>query len=152
MITADQALALARANAGACDDLALVMGIMEQESGKHGARGVLVGFDDRAFLPDRNGGSIGLMQLDLPTARQMGFKGDAAGLYACAANVALGARYLAWIKADLTRNCAYSLAANIAGYNEGVGNVLRGNPDPNYVGLVSAYRTAWQIKLDGAPS
>ena len=124
------------------DDLPLVMGVIEHESS----------FDPDAFAIDRNGGSYGLMQLDMMTARDRGYRGEPHGLLDPDLNVSLGMAQLRWIKTFLARNSALSVQAIAAAYNEGVGNVLRGNPDPRYVGAVLAARTRWQIALDGAPT
>ncbi len=123
-------------------DVPLILAVIEIESS----------FSELAFLPDRNGGSYGLMQIDLPTARDRGYAGDGPGLFDPCINVKIGVAQLDWIAADLKRNSAFSVASVIAAYNEGVGNVLRGNPDPRYVARVTAKRTYWQIIVNGAPS
>jgi soluble lytic murein transglycosylase-like protein len=139
-------LALVQRLAGAWP-VPLVMAIAEKESGRHDARGVLVDFNDRAFLADRNGGSIGLFQLDLATARDRGYRGDAAGLYDPKVNTTLAVLQLDWIADTLRRRAAFGVQSLIAAYNEGVGNVMRGNPDPRYVGMVEAYRERWRLAL-----
>ncbi len=139
-------LALVNRHAGAWP-VPLVMAIAEQESGRHDRRGVLVDFNERAFLMDRNGGSYGLMQLDLPTARDRGYAGDGAGLYDPETNIRIGMLQFDWIADDLRRRGAFGLQNLIAAYNEGIGNVLRGNPDPRYVGLVMGYRERWRLAL-----
>ncbi len=125
----------------------LVLGIAEQESGRHDRRGVLVDFNERAFLPDRNGGSYGLFQLDLPTARDRGYAGDGAGLYCAETNARLAVLQLDWIADYLRQRGAFGLATLVAGYNEGAGAAARGNPDPRYVGFVMAYREKWRVAL-----
>ncbi len=118
-------------------DPSLILAIIQQESA----------FNARAFRPDRNGGSFGLMQLDLPTARDRGYTGDGPGLFDETTNVRLGVAQLEWIASFLRARSAFGLAAEIAAFNEGVGAALRGNPDPRYVGNVLAYRLDWQRAL-----
>lgn len=125
----------------------LVMAIAEQESGRHDAHGVLVDFNERAFLNDRNGGSFGLMQLDLPTARDRRYTGTGPGLYDPPTNIRFGVAQLDWIADQLRHRGAFGLQNLFAAYNEGVGNVMRGNPDIRYVGSVVAYRNKWQVAL-----
>jgi soluble lytic murein transglycosylase-like protein len=116
---------------------ALVMAIIQQESN----------FDERAWRNDRNGGSYGLMQLDVPTARDRGFVGRPEELYLPATNIRLGVAQLEWIKPYLAPRGALGLQSLIAAYNEGVGNVIRGNPDPRYVGSVMGHYAAWRVQL-----
>jgi soluble lytic murein transglycosylase-like protein len=115
----------------------LIMGFCEHESS----------FNERAFAIDRNGGSYGLMQLDVPTARDRGFTGQPTDLFDPATNLRYGVAQLDWIKGYLKRRGALGLQAVIAAYNEGVGNVLKGNPDPRYVADVMAARDRWQQQL-----
>jgi Transglycosylase SLT domain len=60
------------------------------------------------------GGVIGLMQIKLPTAREVGYTGDAEGLRDPATNIAYGVRYLAgaWRLADGSEDRAISLYAH----------------------------------------
>jgi hypothetical protein len=127
--------------------LYFLLGIAEQESGRHDRRGALIDFDERAFLMDHNGGSYGLFQLDLPTARDRGYTGDGNGLFDPATNTEFAVRQFDWIADRLKHASAYGPQNLIAAYNEGVGNVLRGNPDPRYVGLVMGYRERWRFAL-----
>jgi soluble lytic murein transglycosylase-like protein len=115
----------------------LIMADIQQESD----------FNERAYRADRNGGSFGLMQLDVPTARDRGYGGDGLGLYNPELNIRFGVAQFLWIKSELEKHSAWSIANLLAAYNEGVGNVLRGNPDPDYVAKVLGYRAAWQQKL-----
>lgn len=63
-----------------------------------------------------NAGSIGLMQIKFPTAKSVGYKGNAKGLYDCATNAKYGVAYL---KLALERaNGNYCHAATL--YNRGV--------------------------------
>ena len=122
-----------RANAGGLDP-AFILGVVTHESS----------FNPRAFLMDRNGGSYGLMQLDLPTARDRGFTGTAEQLYDPATNLKLGIAQLVWISnylAKLGRSSQQNIAA---AYNEGVGNVAKGLPDPLYVQAVINATGQWQ--------
>lgn len=128
--------------------LSLLMGFAEKESGRHDAAGRLVDFDPRAFAGDRNGGSYGLFQLDLGTARDRGFTGAPADLFDPATNTRLAVAQLDWIRDRLQHNSADGLQSTIAAYNEGVGNVLRGNPDPRYVQMVLIYRDRWRLQLN----
>lgn len=90
---------------------AIVYGLVAHESG----------FNPSAFLMDRNGGSIGLMQISLPTARGMGYQGDAAGLYDPATNVTYG---LAYFRAQLDRYSG-DVAKALSAYN--AGRAITGN-------------------------
>jgi soluble lytic murein transglycosylase-like protein len=118
-------------------DAPLILGVIETESS----------FNERAFRNDRNGGSYGLMQLDVPTARDRGFTGAPADLYDPAVNIRLGVAQLAWIDAYLRARSMAGLSNTVAAYNEGVGNVVRGNPDPGYVHRVLSARAGWQRRL-----
>lgn len=64
----------------------------------------------------QNGGHYGLMQLKPQTARTMGFRGDAAGLYDAETNLKYGVKYLrgAWLLADGSHDRAIQLYS--AGY------------------------------------
>ncbi len=78
-------------------------------------------FRPDAFLDDRNGGSYGLMQMSLPTARGLGYTGPAAGLYDPATNTDLGCHLMAQL---LARFGDYQSA--LAGYNAGPNNLPAG--------------------------
>lgn len=64
----------------------------------------------------RNGGHYGLMQIKPETARTMGYRGDAAGLYDAETNLKYGVKYLrgAWMLADGSEDRAVHLYS--AGY------------------------------------
>lgn len=141
MITKADIVALARELHGDID-LPLLLAIIEHESS----------FNPDAFLVDRNGGSWGLMQLDLPTARDRGYKGDGPGLRDPRTNIFYGVKQLDWIAAYLKSRSSFGVGTMIAAYNEGAGAAARGNPDPRYVQAVLAARTRWQIDLGGGPS
>lgn len=137
----DDCLIFVRKNCGIFD-VPLIMSFCQTESS----------FNERAFARDRNGGSFGLMQLDVPTARDRGFKGDPAELFDPETNIRLGVAQLCWIDKTLKRTGAGGLQNMIAAYNEGVTNVLCGNPDPLYVGNVIQHRTEWaRILGEGVP-
>jgi soluble lytic murein transglycosylase-like protein len=119
-------------------DAALVMAVCQQESA----------FDEKAFRREPSGVcSYGLMQLLEQTARDRGMVGPVTQLYDPATNIRFGVAQLCWIKGFLTNRSRYGLDSLFAAYNEGVGNVLRGNTDIDYVQKVTAYRTAWQVQL-----
>jgi hypothetical protein len=125
----------------------LVMAFAEKESGRHDGRGQLIDFDERAFLPDRNGGSYGIFQLDVPTARDRGFKGVPGDLFDAPTNTTFAIAQLDWLADYLRRHGSFGLQSLIAAYNEGGAAVVRGNPDPRYVGVVMAYRQKWGLAL-----
>ena len=62
----------------------------------------------------RNGGHYGLMQIKPETARTMGYRGDAAGLYDASTNLKYGVKYLrgAWLLADGSHDRAVQLYAS----------------------------------------
>ena len=64
----------------------------------------------------QNGGHYGLMQIKPQTARTMGYRGDAAGLYDAETNLKYGVKYLrgAWMLADGSEDRAVYLYS--AGY------------------------------------
>jgi soluble lytic murein transglycosylase-like protein len=115
----------------------LIMGFCEHESS----------FNERAFRADRNGGSYGLLQLDVPTARDRGFTGQPCDLFDVPTNLRYGVAQLDWIADTLRRHGAFGLQSLVASYNEGVTACLRGNPDPLYVAGVLAARDRWQVAL-----
>ena len=126
-MTHDEIIAYVRANAGT--DAVLVLGIISQESS----------FRETAFANDRNGGSYGLMQLDLPTARDRGYTGEGVGLFDPITNIIYGMAQIAWIRGYLAEHGITDLDSIIAAYNEGVGNVVKGRKDPRYVARVTEY-------------
>lgn len=84
-------------------------------------------FNPRAFLLDRNGGSVGLCQISLPTAQGLGYSGgmgsasDLSGLYDPDTNAQFGLLYL---RNQLDRyNGDYSQA--LSAYN--AGSAISGN-------------------------
>ena len=86
----------------------LVYGLVSQESR----------FKPTAFLLDRNGGSYGLMQLDLPTAQGLGYTGDGPGLYDPNTNVQLGLLYLSQLL-NKYQDQGQALSAYNCGYPTG---------------------------------
>lgn len=112
----------------------LVMAEIEVESG----------FNERAFLMDRNGGSYGLMQLDYQTALDRGFQGTPDGLYDPETNVEFGCKQLVWIQQYLQERELSSEVNMIAAYNEGVGAVVEGRADPQYVAKVLKAKAKWE--------
>lgn len=80
------------------------------------------------------GGSYGLAQMSLATARALGFKGEASALLSPAVNLDLAARYLR----DLTREAAaggYGLDSAVSSYNGGNSAHRRG--DGKRVGTIA---------------
>jgi len=80
-------------------------------------------------------GEIGLMQIKLSTAQQMGYKGPGVGLFDVRTNIHYGTKYLAW-----QLNRYRSLPSAIAAYNAGsvfmVGNKFKNQA---YVDKVMSY-------------
>ena len=119
-----------------------VLGVIQVESS----------FNAAAFRPDSNGGSYGLMQLDLGAAQQVGYTGDGAGLNDPATNIALGVRYLDWISSYLASRLGQAPSEDqwISSYNAGVGNTLKGFIQSSYVTAWRAARDQWsQILAQG---
>ena len=118
--------------------VSLIMGLIEHESS----------FNPAAFANDKNGGSYGLMQLNLQTAEDRGFTGTAVELYYPPTNVMFGIKQLDWIKEYLdARNC-YSDENCIAAYNEGAHAVVLGRQDPLYVQAVLSAKAKWDAILN----
>lgn len=67
----------------------------------------------------RRGGSYGLMQISLDTARALGYSGEAIGLYNAAINIDLGTQYLR----DLLVQTDGVEDAAVSGYNAGLSTV-----------------------------
>ncbi len=123
------------------EDPALILAIIEQESD----------FNPRAYNPnDPNGGAWGLMQMLLPTARDMGYAGDGPGLFDPPTAIALGVAYIGWIRGYLASRGVGGDQAVIAAYNAGVGNVAKGYQNLGYVTSVNARREKWRAQLMGA--
>lgn len=121
-------------------DPALILGMIERESQFH---------PNAYNAADPNGGSWGLMQMQIPTARDMGFQGPGEGLFDPATSIALGAAYLSWIKDYLSRRGHAGENAMVAAYNAGVGNVVNGYQNFPYVTVVMANRDKWRLYLMG---
>ncbi|HEX3698930.1 MAG TPA: transglycosylase SLT domain-containing protein [Polyangia bacterium] len=88
-------------------------------------------FKASAFLLDRNGGSIGLTQISLPTASGLGYTGSAQGLYDRDTNAQFGLLYLRnqldryggdWSQALSAYNAGSAITGNLQSY---VANVLQ---------------------------
>lgn len=125
------------------EDPALVLAMIEQESA----------FDPAAYNPaDPNGGSWGLMQMQLPTARDMGYVGDGPGLFDPPTSIALGVAYLGWLRGYLGARGIGGDQAVIAAYNAGPGRIARvvaGLPNMGYVTAVQQRRDKWRRHLAG---
>lgn len=102
-----------------------------------------------AFANDRNGGSYGLMQLDLATAQDRGYKGGTMGLYAPRDNVSYGRAMLEWLAADLDKHGLCTIANAAAAYNAGLAHALGGDPPPS--AKIEAAHAAWKAIL-GEPA
>ena len=131
---------------------ALILAIIEQESS----------FNEKATANDHNGGSFGLMQLNIPTARDMGILTMIPSVYRTAEgdrlaiskalldpqiNMQIGMKYIDWIASYLRRKNLYTLERNIAAYNVGVGNVVKGVSDRAYSDSVLLRYKRWQAQL-----
>jgi soluble lytic murein transglycosylase-like protein len=132
-MTRDEIITYVRANAGA--DAALALGIISEESM----------FRADAFADDHNGGSYGLGQLNLATARDRGYTGDAAELFDPVRNILLTLAQIAWIRGYLGHHGIADTDSVIAAYNEGVGNVVKGIADPQYVTRVTGYMKEFEV-------
>lgn len=97
-----------------------------------------------AFLEDRNGGSYGLMQIDLATAKDRGYVGDGPGLLVPHTNLRQGTYILDWLTAQLMKADKYSVANLAAAYNAGLSHVLNGGDDPVYSGKIAAAYAFYQ--------
>lgn len=111
------------------------------------------GFDRFAerFEPKLNERSYGLMQLLLSTARQLDFTGPPDGLFEPTTNIALGIRYLGFIREYLEKNLKRPPSETewVEAYNEGIGNVMKGRADPGYYASWSAKRDYWKRRICG---
>ncbi len=100
--------------------VALIKAIVGKESQFHSTAKALTGPDGA------RGGSYGLMQMSLATARALGFKGETVDLLSPDVNLELGARYLA----DLMKEAAaggYGIDSVISAYNGGNSAYRRGD-------------------------
>jgi soluble lytic murein transglycosylase-like protein len=102
-------------------------------------------FNAHAFLNDKNGGSYGLLQMDLATAKDRGYAGTSGGLYDPFVNVKFGAAQLDWLTAQLRQRGHYSIEALAASYNEGLVGEERGQGDPAYVNKIVAAYARWKL-------
>lgn len=123
-------------------DIALHLSFIDVESS----------FDPKAFLMDRNGGSYGLNQLDLPTARDRGYKGDGPGLMDPYLNWKYGILDREWIAAQLRKDGNYSIEALAMAYNEGLQGERDARPDPQYVNKIVAAYARWKILFPPDPA
>ncbi len=98
------------------------------------------GWRKDAFLNDRNGGSYGLVQIDLSTALWAGFDGAGAHLYPPRVNLGMFAKIIAKLALDLAARGKYTLANLAAAYNAGLAHVLDGGTDKAYSAkIIEAY-------------
>lgn len=101
-------------------------------------------FDPLAVAGDFDStGSLGLMQVEAATAKQMGIKGDQRD-----PDVSLrtGIAYIAWLHAFLQAHDidVTDYAGTIAeAYNEGCGNRAKGRRDPAYAAKWTAAQKEW---------
>jgi soluble lytic murein transglycosylase-like protein len=111
-------------------DIALLFAFIEVESS----------FNPKAFLMDRNGGSYGLNQMDLPTAKDNGYDGTGPGLFDPFTNIREAIIHRQRLTTALIKAGKYSVEALAAAYNEGLTGELEGRPDPDYEAkIVKAY-------------
>ena len=120
-------------------DAALLLAFIDVESS----------FNPKAFLNDRNGGSYGLLQLDLMTAEDRGYVGNATGLYDPFTNIKFGVAQLQWITTNLQQKGLYSIVNLAAAYNSGLAHVLGGGTDAVYSAKITAAYAKWQAALGG---
>lgn len=79
--------------------------------------------------------SIGLMQVTIPAARDVGYTGDEQGLLNPITNIEYGTRYLKRLIDEFNGNIYWAVAA----YNAGAYNVKHGRYSKNYVNTVFRY-------------
>ena len=115
------------------NDAALLCAFIEVESA----------WNEHAYLADHNGGSYGLLQIDLPTAQDRGYTGDGAGLFDAANSVRYGVRHLNWIINNLTKRNMYSVENLAAAYNSGLQHVLDGGTDLPYSAKIQSAYAKW---------
>lgn len=140
MLTKDEIVALVCQMVPATDQ-ALMLGLIEHESS----------FKPYAFLMDSNGGSIGLTQMDVPTARDRGFSGSWYTLFDEPTSIIYGYAQIGWLRAFKVKGPPFTPDQVIASYNEGAGNVLKGIKDQKYVDTVKEFRDSWASLLDPPP-
>lgn len=124
-------------------DVALLFAFMEVESA----------IRSDAYAPDKNGGSFGLLQIDLPTAKDAGFTGLASQLKDPFTNIKV-----AWFgkmaqnAANLRSKGQFSVEALAAAWNEGLRAEELGRADPVYINRIVAAYARWKIlfPVDGA--
>lgn len=104
-------------------------------------------FKRGAFLNDRNGGSYGLMQIDLATAEDRGFEGNALDLYEPSTNLEYGVKILQWIADNLAKHNLLTLDNMAAAYNSGLQHVLNGGTDAPYVAKIKDAYNKWNAAL-----
>lgn len=105
------------------------------------------GFDRGAFLNDKNGGSRGLMQVDVATVKDRGFSGEPQALYNPMVNVEYGAKILVWIADELEKHGKFSIDNLAAAYNAGLAHVLGGGTDMVYSAKITQAYARWKAAL-----
>ena len=118
-------------------DLALIFAFIEVESSGN----------PKAFANDSNGGSYGWTQIDLKTAEDRGYSGDAVGLYNIHTNIEYWCKITDWITADLTKHGIMSVENLAAAYNSGLSHVVNGGTDKPYSDKILSAYSAWQTIL-----
>jgi soluble lytic murein transglycosylase-like protein len=90
--------------------------------------------------------SYGLMQVLDSSARDRGLRGDPAQMFDPHIGLRYGMLQLSWEWDFLKRHMGHDPAKEewVAGYNEGVGNVLKGRTDHAYVRLWQHAAAYWQ--------
>lgn len=116
-------------------DTALLLAFIEVESN----------FNPYAYRQDKNGGSYGLMQIDVETAKDRGYTGDGQGLYDTFTNLKYGVLIQEWMAANLRKAGIYSVETLAAAYNEGLQAARTGRPDPDYVGKIMKAYAKWSL-------
>lgn len=91
--------------------------------------------------PDRDGASFGLMQVELPTARSLGYSGPARLLFDPKTSITLGTQYLASLVKEYTNPW---LA--LVGYNGGPGAVWRCQHGLKFGAAVHYANTVWALR------
>ena len=79
--------------------------------------------------------SIGLMQVTIPAARDVGYTGDESGLFNPITNIEYGTKYLKHLLDEFNGNMYLAVAA----YNAGAYNVKHGRYSRRYVSTVLKY-------------